>query len=881
MAEKIVIAEIDVDVEALLKNTSDLKKALDDAKKAQSDLKKSGDTSSKGYVKLQADIKNLSKAYNSNVKAISENTQAVADLAVREELLNQVLGQEVSTIKEARAQNKLLNKLRNETNATTEEGAEQIKKLNEQLDRNNEFIKENADNYTKQKINIGNYKDSIKEAFDEMNIFNGGIGAFIVRSKEAGGAGKLFTSSLKGMTKGMIGLTKATLSFLLTPIGAVIGALGAAFLLVRGAMNKSEESTNKINKAFSGLTGMLKAVLNVLKPLADFLINGLVKGLEFVENAVFAVIDAFAWILDSLGFDEMAKSVKGFNKEVKEASKDAKDLADAEAKLAKAQRETKKTVKSLQKQQEDLRQIRDNETKSFKERIAANDKLAEKLKEQQKIEMQTAVLAVQVARAKIKANGKTKESLDELAEAELNLLDIKERINGIESEQLTNKNSLQKEGAEKAYDIALKRLEDEVKLYEAQQGVRAKTLQEELEIIKEHSKKEIDILDLKLKNKKISKKEHDAEMLNLKNKQLKKEIDILVDNVDRELQLTLDKNQQKTDSEEWFSEESLRIENERISKIEKAQLNAAKKKRAAGVINEQEYQDEITRIQKEAQGMRDEAGKRREEAIKEQQEFDLANKRELDLLNFQTEIERRQFELDEKRKQDVAAAEKVGADVSLVNKRYAKLQKQLNESVADGKKQINREAVGDIAGALGEETQLGKLAALTQAGINIQQGITKALALGGFAGIAKGVAVAATGARAVGRITGMNANFEKGGTFEVGGNRHLSGGTKFYGEDGSAFEAEKGEYIGVLSRNAVSGFEALNNELGNNVSLASLQQPSGVSQFVTNNSGIGVSEATAIVDQMMKNMPNPVVTVEDINTGQESYTRVVEGANLG
>ena len=69
------------------------------------------------------------------------------------------------------------------------------------------------------------------------------------RSRQAGGAGKLFTSSLKAMTKGMYGMIKASLSFLATPIGAVIGIIGAAFLLVKNAMGRSEEATNKITRA--------------------------------------------------------------------------------------------------------------------------------------------------------------------------------------------------------------------------------------------------------------------------------------------------------------------------------------------------------------------------------------------------------------------------------------------------------------------------------------------------------------------------------------------------------------------------------------------------------------------------------------------------------
>jgi len=185
MANKIVIAELDLDVSALIKNTTELKSEIDKLKQSQKELTKEGNTASQEFVQNAADLKSLSTAYNANVKAIADQTKATEDVTSRTQLLEQALSIEVTSIKEAREQNALLNRLRNEANATTAEGQAEIKRLNNALDANNDFIKENADQYLQQKINVGNYKDSIKEAFNEMNIFNGGISGFIARSQEA------------------------------------------------------------------------------------------------------------------------------------------------------------------------------------------------------------------------------------------------------------------------------------------------------------------------------------------------------------------------------------------------------------------------------------------------------------------------------------------------------------------------------------------------------------------------------------------------------------------------------------------------------------------------------------------------------------------------
>ena len=150
MAEsKIVIAELDIDINALIKSTSEVKQSIDALKKAQQDLVKQGDSSSQQYVQNTADLKTLNSAYSSNLKAIYANSLAQQEGAERTQLVALALQSEVTSVKEAREQNSLLNKLRNETNATTVEGKAQITSLNNKLDENNKFIKENADQYLK------------------------------------------------------------------------------------------------------------------------------------------------------------------------------------------------------------------------------------------------------------------------------------------------------------------------------------------------------------------------------------------------------------------------------------------------------------------------------------------------------------------------------------------------------------------------------------------------------------------------------------------------------------------------------------------------------------------------------------------------------------
>lgn len=83
---KVVIAELEIDMTALLKSTSDLKKEIDALKNTQKDLAASGDKSSEAFVQNEAVLKSLNSAYASNVKVIQESGQATKTQADQAQL---------------------------------------------------------------------------------------------------------------------------------------------------------------------------------------------------------------------------------------------------------------------------------------------------------------------------------------------------------------------------------------------------------------------------------------------------------------------------------------------------------------------------------------------------------------------------------------------------------------------------------------------------------------------------------------------------------------------------------------------------------------------------------------------------------------------------
>ena len=270
MAEKIIIASLDLDVKGVIASTQQLKQQLEQLKREQIALKNAGQESSQAFIENDVNIKLLSKAYNDNMKSLVANKTAMEDSANASEMLAIALEGEVRTIAEAREQNKLLNKLRNETNATTAEGQAQITQLNSKLDQNNAFIKENADQYLQQKINIGNYGSALQGVSPQLSGFVDqlkGTYASLVEAKEALIAQATATV---GTTTATSGASKALNIFKIALISTGIGAIVVLLGLLFASFSKFTPVVDKVEQAMAGVS----AVFNVVKNTIVALVTG-------------------------------------------------------------------------------------------------------------------------------------------------------------------------------------------------------------------------------------------------------------------------------------------------------------------------------------------------------------------------------------------------------------------------------------------------------------------------------------------------------------------------------------------------------------------------------------------------------------------------------
>ena len=134
-------------------------------------------------------------------------------------------------------------------------------------------------------------------------------------------------------------------------------------------------------------------------------------------------------------------------KEISIAGALATGTALADAKKNEELLEVQRATQQLQGQldAEMQRQIRDDVRKTFEERIAANDELGKVLEEQTAKEKAVVDEKVRIAKLELSTNETSVELQKKLSEALLGQLELKERIAGQTSEQLTNQAALEKE----------------------------------------------------------------------------------------------------------------------------------------------------------------------------------------------------------------------------------------------------------------------------------------------------------------------------------------------------------------------------------------------------------------------------------------------------
>lgn len=351
----------------------------------------------------------------------------------------------------------------------------------------------------------------INKAFDGLKKVV--TAPFELAKRAASGLGNLLKGGLGiGLVVGVV--DKLSESFqsnqkVVDAVNKVMTTLSIIFSQITEAIFGAVEEQSKLNGGFDAtkkvLGGLISGVLNVFV--------GIIQGIQL------AVLETqLAWEKSFFG-DKDATRIKELNKEIaltrEELTKTGENLAESGKmvinNLAEAAGEVAKTVVAVSKSvvkavkeldidkatsdaerlvalrkqaaladverqriqlefqagQEKLRQLRDDELVSLDVRMQKNNDLLASFKEQAKLEEVQIQKKIDLAQAEIAVLNNAENAVA-LAQAQLELTDLRERLLGQESEALANQNSLLREQADITKSIG----EADQEIYEIQQNAQ-------------------------------------------------------------------------------------------------------------------------------------------------------------------------------------------------------------------------------------------------------------------------------------------------------------------------------------------------------------------------------------------------------------------------
>ena len=351
------------------------------------------------------------------------------------------------------------------------------------------------------KINID--ADEVLKKLDQIEKDLAGVKKGVEgNTKQMDGLGKSANTTAQGMTTlaGGIGVVALALKAL------AISGIMRAFDLFFTVLQNNQTVLDKTNIAFETINISVKNIVNSLTNLE----LGMDSFIGFLKNIGNLVLSPINSILDGLGF--IGKALKKlFEGEFKQASglaiAGAKKIRDGMLIVPAAMEhvedsvvssfktitgsanETAKSIVELRNQiilneaeqrkiqlitlrdAELQRQIRDDVSKNIDDRIAANIKLGDILKKGLQDELALADEKLLLAKQELATDEKNVELKAQVANAEADILEIRERITGQTSEQLVNETALQDEriaNLQELSDIGKSELERQINDIEVQ-----------------------------------------------------------------------------------------------------------------------------------------------------------------------------------------------------------------------------------------------------------------------------------------------------------------------------------------------------------------------------------------------------------------------------
>lgn len=800
----------------LAETKSQLMAALKDEKKQLDEAGKAYKAGTLGQDEYKKVVADAAKAQIDLKKQLLDVNASISDNNREIKTNTTLLNSQEDSVDALRAQlaknTKELNAMSAATRNNTDEGQKLVTETKEISDRLKDMEKAVGDN----RRNVGNYAESIQEAMSSTQGLSGATAAMATSLSGGVNTLKVFNATLKA-----------------NPILAVVSVILVLVSTVEKLMKRNSEMAANLKAAFAPFEVIFSRILDGITEL----LGGVAKAFEWITEKVVALLSSIGLITE----------------ETTKAANAAKTLSQQELAIYEAETKNLVTVTAMRRELEAQKTLVGDQLKSTNERNAAAQKGLAILKQMEAAEVGVLKQKYEQIKAQNELGYTSKE--DRRAEMQA-LADLQSK----QAEYISQRKELENQ----ASGLIAQRNAANAAAFKASEEKKAAAA------IK--AAQDAETAKRKLQEQTIKQFEEARTKLELSL---------------REKELANDSIALKLENEKAYVEESLKLEKYRLEQ---------------GLISKQEYANKEAEFNLGIKQLEMQRQEEQDALMKEREAKDAANLHELKMMEVTNEFDMRQMQLDAQYAQEIEAAEKIGADTALIQAKYEKAKEENTKARVNAELTMTAGLAGQMSTLLGEQSAIGKAFAVVQATINTYLGATKALASGGILGIAQAAVVIAFGMKQVATIakqkdpdTKINTSvkkYAKGG--QIYGRSHAQGGVTFWGDNGQVFEAEGGENVYIMKKTAsaeINALSALNEAHGGN-SFGT----SGLYKFADGGMVAGLSEANRVVKQAgsmklssesinqlagvvidaVMSMPNPVVSVQDINAGQNDVA-VVKG----
>lgn len=802
--------------------------------------------------------KDLQAAYATEQKAMQTLNQNYADGLVSQEKY------EAAVKKSQRAQIEIQKALLDTTKAQQQNNAEvkstktlldsqatSVNALRAQLALNTaELNKMSEAERTTSEAGI-NLSESTKALSDKLKTLESSIGdnrRNVGNYAEGVKEGILQTNGLTGATGAMVGGLKSSIggvqafnaALKANPIMLVVSVILLLMSTIEKLMNRNTELSTSLKAAFAPFKVIFERLLDW--------ITGLFKGVAWVlENISKGVV----WLLDNLGL---------ISEETKKAADAAAQLEKETQRIYQAETDALVPMAKMRREMEELKNIAADQTKSAKERQDALQAAQAKLQEIKKSELDI----LEAKYKQIKAQNSLSYTSAEAARAEQEALAALDEAKAKYATQ-------EKEMIGQVSGIEMQEQAKRAAAAKAAADAKKKAEEDRIKAIADAEKKAAD--ERKAQQDLILKQYGEAVTA-----------------------LQLDIAEKEAAGGQATLEEQKRVIDERLA--------MEKYRREQNLIGEQEYNNNVRAINLEFAQMVADDNAARAEKEKNRKALDLENQRMLNDALAANDLEAQLARLDAQKAAEIANAEAIGADTAAIEQRYDILKEERKKEYYNAQLNMASQTASQLVNLLGQESAAGKSFAVAQATINTYLGASKAIADGGFWGIAQAAIVIAAGLKQVMSIvktkepdTKISTNtrkFAKGG--QIYGASHSQGGVTFTGDNGQRFEAEGGENVYILNKKAsgaINALSALNMEYGGRSfgSSGVYRYANGGKIQVAGNGSVSFPTDVTLSDNSLMKLasimydsvaaiPKPQVAVTDINAENEQYNSVIVAAGV-